>query len=141
MNETSATKKTERNKANYLAAKEAFNNKDIQKCLQYYSAVHEVQSSPGETGRHVIQHFFQGMYEMWGDITIKTEHIVAEDNWVMGRSIATATHSKTVLGIPPTNKQITAAFWDLHSFDEEGMISKTWNLIDNAAIMKQIGLL
>jgi predicted ester cyclase len=59
----------------------------------------------------------------------------------MSRSIASATHSKTVMGVPPTNRQIKASFWDLHLFNDEGVIIQTWNLIDNAAIMKQLGLL
>lgn len=133
--------KTERNKANFLAAKDAFNQKDIQQCMQYYSIDHEVKSAGAEKGRHVIQSFLEGMLTMWGDITITVEHVVAEGNWVMGRSIAIATHSNTVMGVAPTNKQIKASFWDLHLFNDDGDIIQTWNLIDNVAIMKQIGLL
>lgn len=135
------TQKNERNKANYLAAKAAFNKKDIPACLEFYSSNHTVQSMPAEKGKHIIQQFFENLHNMWGDLQISVEHVVAEDNWVMGRSIATATHTKTVLGVAPTHKQITAAFWDLHLFDEDGLIAETWNMIDNAAIMKQIGLL
>lgn len=47
---------------------------------------------------------------MWGGLKITVEHAVAEDEWVMGRSIATAIHDKTVLGVPATNKQIVASF-------------------------------
>ena len=96
---------------------------------------------PAEKGRHVIQNFFENMHNMWGGLKIVVEHAVAEGDWVMGRSIATAIHDKTVLGVPATNKQIVASFWDLHLFDEDGLIIETWNLIDNAAIMKEIGLL
>jgi predicted ester cyclase len=66
---------------------------------------------------------------------------LAEGDWVMGRSVATATHSNVVLGVQPTNKKIAATFWDLHLFNEDGLIVETWNLMDNLAIMKQIGLL
>jgi len=38
-------------------------------------------------------------------------------------------------------KKVSATFWDLHLFDEDGLIMETWNLIDNAAIMQQIGVL
>ena len=133
--------KAERNKANYLAAKQAFNEKDIPGCLAFYATDHNVKSMPAEKGRQVIQHFFEQLHNTWSDLKITVEHVVAEDNWVMGRSIATATHLQTVMGVAATNKQITASFWDLHLFDEQGMIAETWNLIDNAAIMKQIGLL
>jgi predicted ester cyclase len=130
-----------RNKANYLKAKEAFNNKKVDECILFYAVNHEVKSKQSEKGRDGIQKFLEGLHQTWPDIRITVEHAVAEDNWVMGRSVATATHSQVVLGIQPTDKQITATFWDLHLFDEDGLIIETWNLMDNLAIMQQIGLL
>jgi predicted ester cyclase len=130
-----------RNKGNYLKAKEAFNNKRVDECILFYAPNHEVKSKQSEKGREGIQKFLEVLHQTWADIQITVEHAVAEDNWVMGRSVATATHSQVVLGVPPTNKKITAAFWDLHLFDEDGLIIETWNLMDNLAIMQQIGLL
>jgi predicted ester cyclase len=130
-----------RNKDNYLRAKEAFNNKRIDECILFYAPDHEVKSMQSEKGRGAIQEFFERLHETWPDVQITVEHSVAEDNWVMGRSVATATHSQVVLGIQPTGKTITATFWDLHRFDEDGLIIETWNLMDNLAIMQQIGLL
>jgi predicted ester cyclase len=130
-----------RNKANYLKAKEAFNNKRVDQCILFYAPDHQVRSKQSEKGREGIEKFLLGMQQTWTDIQITVEHAVAEDNWVMGRSIATATHSQVVLGVPPTHKKITASFWDLHLFDENGLIIETWNLMDNLAIMQQIGLL
>lgn len=130
-----------RNKANYLKAKEAFNNKRVDECILFYAPDHEVKSKQSEKGRAGIQNFLEGLHQTWTDIQITVEHAVAEDNWVMGRSVATATHSKTVLGVPPTNKQIVAAFWDLHLFNDEGLIIETWNLMDSLAIMQQLGIL
>jgi steroid delta-isomerase-like uncharacterized protein len=131
----------QRNKFNYLKAKEAFNNYKMAECIAFYALNHEVKSKQSEKGRASIEAFLEGMHATWSDIQIKVEHVVAEDNWVMGRSVATATHSKTVLGVPPTHKKIKATFWDLHHFDEDGLIKETWNLMDNLAIMQQLGLL
>jgi predicted ester cyclase len=130
-----------RNKANYLKAKELFNQNKVDECILFYAPNHEVKSKQSEKGRERIQKFLEGLHQTWADIQITVEHAVAEDNWVMGRSVATATHSKVVLGVPPTGKKITATFWDLHLFDEDGLIIETWNLMDNLAIMQQIGLL
>ena len=130
-----------RNKENYLKAKEAFNNKRVDECILFYAKNHEVKSKQSEKGRDGIHKFLEGLHQTWPDIQITVEHSVAEDNWVMGRSVATATHSNVVLGIQPTDKKITATFWDLHLFDEDGLIIETWNLMDNLAIMQQIGLL
>ncbi len=141
MRNLNTTEVATRNKENYLKAKEAFNNKRIDECLLYYAKDHEVKSKQSVKGRDGIQKFLEGLHETWPDIQITVEQSVAEDNWVMGRSVATATHSQVVLGVQPTGKQITATFWDLHLFDEGGLIIETWNLIDNLAIMQQIGLL
>jgi predicted ester cyclase len=130
-----------RNKSNYLRAKEAFNNKRVDECILFYAPNHQVKSKQSEKGREGIQKFLEGMHQTWADIQITVEHAVAEDNWVMGRSVATATHSQVVLGIQPTHKKITATFWDLHLFNEDGLIMETWNLMDNLAIMQQLGLL
>jgi predicted ester cyclase len=130
-----------RNKSNYLKAKEAFNNNRIDECILFYAPNHEVKSKQSEKGREGIQQFFEIMHQTWADIQITVEHTVAEENWVMGRSVATATHSQVVLGVQPTHKKITATFWDLHLFNEDGLIIETWNLMDNLAIMQQIGLL
>jgi predicted ester cyclase len=100
-----------RNKANYLKAKEAFNNKRVDQCILFYAANHEVKSKQSEKGREGIQKFLEGLHQTWPDIQITVEHSVAEDNWVMGRSFATATHSQVVLGVQPTGKKITATFW------------------------------
>lgn len=130
-----------RNKQNYLDAKAAFNNGQVDDCILFYAQDHEVRSKQSEKGRDGIRKFLEGLHQTWPDIQITVEHSVAEDNWVMGRSVATATHSQVVLGIAPTGKKITATFWDLHHFDEDGLIVETWNLMDSLAIMQQIGLL
>jgi predicted ester cyclase len=132
---------TQRNKTNYLKAKEAFNQSRLAECISFYDPEHEVKSKQSEKGRAGIEKFLTGMQQTWPDIQITVEHVVAEDNWVMGRSVATATHSQVVSGVQPTQKVITATFWDLHKFNEAGLISETWNLLDNLAIMQQIGLL
>jgi predicted ester cyclase len=130
-----------RNKRNYLKAKAAFNAKDIEACILHYSPDHQIKSRPCERGRHEIQRFLESLHETWTDLQVIVEHAVAEDNWVMGRSRSVATHSKIVLGVQPTNKVVEATFWDLHRFDDSGLIVETWNLMDNMSIMQQLGLM
>jgi predicted ester cyclase len=130
-----------RNKNNYLKAKAAFNAKDIAGCMRYYALDHQIMSRKAERGRHEIEQFLASMHETWSDVQVIVEHAVAEDDWVMGRSRSTATHSKAVFGVAPTGKMIETAFWDLHRFDANGLIVETWNLTDNLAVMQQLGLM
>ena len=129
-----------RNKASYLAAKAAYNARDLDRCLDYYAPGHQIMSRPTPPGREQIRAFFESTFATWPDVQIVVENSLAEDDWVMGRSIATATHSATVMGVPATGKKIVSSFWDLHRFDEKGLITQTWNLMDTFSIMQQLGV-
>ena len=111
MEKQDALQKAQRNKANYLKAKELFNQNKVDECVLFYAPDHEVKSKQSSSkGREGIQEFLESMHETWADIQITVEHVVAEDDWVMGRSIAEATHSKTVLGVAPTGKKSSLRF-------------------------------
>jgi predicted ester cyclase len=141
MDERSKRAIESRNKENYLKAKAAFNQKDMTGCMSYYAPGHQMRSREVGPGRQHIERFLSSMHDSWPDLVILVEHAVAEDHWVMGRCTATAIHSKTVMGVAPTNRQIQSTFWDMHRFDDDGHIVETWNLMDSLAIMQQLGLI
>lgn len=130
-----------RNKAKYLAAKEAYNAREFDQCLTFYAQEHQIMSQPAPPGREHIRAFLIGTLADWPDLRLEVVHAVAEDEWVMGRCVATATHSTAAMGVPATGKQIVTTFWDLHRFDNHGVIVQTWNLIDGLTLMRQLGLL
>ncbi len=131
---------TMRNKANYLAAKAAYNARDLDRCLAYYAPDHQIMSKPTPRGREYIRAFFENTFATWPDVQLVVVNTLAEGDWVMGRSISTATHSASVMGVAPSGKKVETSFWDLHRFNEDGLIAQTWNLIDNLSIMQQLGV-
>lgn len=141
MNERHSHSSAQRNKQNYLRAKDAYNARDLDTCLGYYAPDHQIMSRPTPRGREHIRKFFEETIATWPDIRIDVANALAEDDWVMGRSITTATHSSPVMGVPATQKPVETTFWDLHRFNDEGLIIETWNLMDSLSIMKQLGLL
>ena len=130
-----------RNKQNYLTAKACFNARDIAACVAHYAPDHKVHAQAGAPPAPPIKLFFEQTIAAWPDIQLNVEHAVAEDDWVMGRSIARATHAVAVMGIDPTHKTIETTFWDLHRFNADGLIVETWNLMDGLSIMRQLGAL
>jgi steroid delta-isomerase-like uncharacterized protein len=128
-----------RNKANYIAAKAAYNARDLDTCMTFYAPKHQIMSRSAPPGREHIRAFLEGTLTGWPDLRLEVAQVVAEDGWVMGRSVATATHTMAVLGVPPTGKQVVTSFWDLHRFDDDGLIVETWNLMDGVALMQQLG--
>jgi predicted ester cyclase len=127
-----------RNKQRYLDAKAAFNRGDLDGCIAHYALDHQLRSREVGPGREHIRAFLASMQATWSDLAIVAEHVVAEDDWVMGRCVSTATHSTVVMGVAPTNRRIVATFWDLHRFDKNGLIVETWNISDGLAIMQQL---
>lgn len=139
---TDATKHANalRNKDNYLKAKDAFNAKDMATCMSYYALDHQIRSRPVGPGRQHIEQFLGGLHDTWSNLKIVVDHAVAEDDWVAGRCTTTAIHSKPVMGVAPTNREVRTTFWDMHRFNAEGKIVETWNVLDSLAIMQQLGL-
>ncbi len=127
---------SKRNKQNYLKAKAAFNARDLDACVGFYAPNHRLASS--REAAPPIRRFFEETIAAWPDTKISVEHAVAEDDWVMGRCIATATHATAVMGVSPTMRTMEAAFWDQHRFDANGLIVESWNLMDALSIMQQI---
>jgi predicted ester cyclase len=130
-----------RNKANYLAAKAAFNAQDMTGCMAFYALDHRIMSRDFGPGRVHIEQFLTAMHATWGDLHIVVDHAIAEGDWVTGRCTSTAKHVRLVMGVAPTGHQITASFWDMHKFDGDGRIIETWNMMDSLSIMQQLGLL
>lgn len=130
-----------RNKASYIAAKSAFNARDLDLCVTFYARDHQIMSRPAPPGREHIRAFLEGTLASWPDLRLEVAQVVAEDDWVVGRSVVNATHSTAVMGRAPTGKPIVTTFWDLHRFDAAGFIVQTWNVMDGLALMQQLGLL
>ncbi|MEQ1519240.1 MAG: ester cyclase, partial [Usitatibacteraceae bacterium] len=107
-------------------------------CMAFYAVDHQIRSQDVGPGRDQIRGFLAGMRETWSDLQIVVEHAVAEGDWVMGHCRSTAIHARPVMGIEPTNRRVETTFWDLHLFNDEGLIAETWNVSDGLAIMRQL---
>lgn len=135
---TDSQARAARNKLHYLSAKAAFNRGDLDACMAFYAETHQLRSADVGPGREHIRAFLAATWAAWGDLQLVVEHAVAEDEWVMGRCRFTATHSQIVMDLPPTGRTVDTSFWDLHRFDAQGRICETWNVSDQAAVLRQL---
>ena len=60
MNATDERPVNARNKSNYIAAKAAFNARDLDLCLTFYAREHQIMSRPAPPGREHIRAFLAG---------------------------------------------------------------------------------
>ena len=75
---------------------------------------------------------------MFSDLEGEPSHIMVDGDFVFVRSDLEVTHSGTAFGIPATGKQIEMKAFDLHQFNEEGKIARTWHLEDFWGAYSQI---
>jgi steroid delta-isomerase-like uncharacterized protein len=127
-----------RNLRSFLAAKAAFNEKDISRCMTFYAPDHHIRSQPSGPGREHIARFLSLLQESWSDLNVTVERAITQDDWLAAWCSVTATHSRTVHGIPPTHRCIATTFWEMHRFNADGLIAESWNLIDGLAILQQL---
>ena len=130
-----------RNKAIYLKANAAFNENRIEDGIKLFSLNFLSHKENGLSGREGVKKSWEDIRTTWPDLNLTIDQLVAEGDWVMSKCKAMATHTTTVMGVKPTNKKIAAMYWDLKHFDKDGLIIESWNMLDNAALMQQIGLL
>lgn len=88
-------------------------------------------SDPGQTPdiEGFIKHA-QDFGNMFSDLKGAPSHILVDNDLVFLRSDLEVTHTGTAFDIPATNKRIKMTAFDLHHFNEDGKIDKTWHLED-----------
>jgi len=72
--------------------------------------------------------------------TFTVEDVVAEGDRVVVRWTGLGTHSGEFMGIPPTGRSFTIAGIDVIRF-ENGRMAEHWHVVDQLALMQQLGLL
>lgn len=96
-------------------------------------------SDPGQTPdiEGFVKHA-QDFGSMFSDLKGAPSHILVDKDLVFVRSELEVTHSGKAFNIPATNKRIKLTAFDLHHFNEDGKIDKTWHLEDFWGAYSQI---
>jgi predicted ester cyclase len=74
------------------------------------------------------------------DMEIEVDLLLAEDDLVVGRWTATATHQGPMMGIPPSGRPITITGIDIQRV-ADGKIVEVWHQEDILGMLQQIGAL
>ena len=94
-----------------------------------------VNPLPGLEGVRQVVGMYRGAFP---DLHITVEDWVAEGDKVVTRFRAQGTHKGPLMGIPPTEKQVTVTGIDMLGF-EHGTISEHWGNRDDLGMLQQLG--
>src|SRR5579864_5887314 len=90
---------------------------------------------PGLEGVRQVVGMYRGAFP---DLHITVEDWVAEGEKVVTRFRAQGTHKGPLMGIPPTEKQVTVTDIDILGF-EHGKIAEHWGNRDDLGMLQQVG--
>ena len=84
--------------------------------------------------------FIRALRDGMPDLRIPLEDVIAEGDRVAGRLSLHGTHAGTLLGIPPTGKQVNAGLMVIARFDENGKWVEDWANWDQLGTLQQLGV-
>ncbi|MEV4623346.1 ester cyclase [Asanoa sp. NPDC049573] len=91
------------------------------------------------SGAEALKEVFRMLHQVFPDLAVTVEDLVAEGDKVAGRNSVTGTHQGEYMGVAPTGR--TIAYNEIFIFRfEGGRIAETWGVVDVFAQLKQLGV-
>ncbi len=87
-----------------------------------------------------VLEFFRMYRTAFPDLRMEPEDVLASGDKVVARVRATGTHDGEFMGIPATGKGIDVPMIDIIRFGDDGLASEHWGVINEMAMMQQLGL-
>jgi steroid delta-isomerase-like uncharacterized protein len=100
---------------------------------------HDPLPGQGEGREGVIDRFSILVEALAPRFTV--EDVIAESDRVVVRWTNQGTHVGEFAGIPATGRTFTIAGIDVYRVDDEGLLAEHWHVIDQLAMLGQLGLL
>ena len=121
---------------------EAFNQGDLDAFEELISddfVEHEDLPPDVPQGKAAPRAMITMMRDGFSDFRVTVEDMLQDGNKVITRSRFTGTHDGEFMGIPPTGKKFDVAVIDIIEFRNDQAIAH-WGVMDNAAMMEQLGV-
>ena len=121
---------------------EAFNQGDLDAFEELISddfVEHEDLPPDMPQGKAAPRAMVTMMRDGFSDFRVAVEDMLQDGNKVVTRSRFSGTHDGEFMGIPPTGKRFDVAVIDIIEFRNDQAIAH-WGVMDNAAMMEQLGV-
>ncbi len=100
----------------------------------------DIPPNPGQApGREAFKPYVANANQTFTDMKMTNEDIITSGNKVVVRSTFEATQTGAFAGFPAKNRPIKIMTIDIHEFNKDGLVSKTWHLEDWLGGLFQMG--
>ncbi len=92
-----------------------------------------------ELDREGWKNYAASFYEAFPDLTQAVNQVIVSDDRVVLHVTYTGTHEGTLFGIPATGNPVIMDGIGIFSFDENGLATENWAVLDVVGLLAQIG--
>ena len=132
----------EENKAVVLGCWESANRKDEAGFDKYYHENVVLHTTDGEiSGRDKVKEYLMGFITAMPDLDLQVEDIFGEGDRIFSRARLRGTNTGQLWGAPPTGRSVDVGWIMNVARVQDGKIVEEWEVVDQLAIMRQLGLL
>ena len=133
---------TEQNKALVLQFYRAFDDRRMEKALEYLAPnfVAHMAGIPEPLDREQFKQFGMSFYLAFSQGQHVFDEVVVSDDRVVTCGTFAATHLREFQGLPPTGKQISLSIMHIDRV-EDGKIVEHWGQGDALGLMQQLGII
>ena len=119
---------------------EKWNSQDLDAYMLLYHRDIDAKGFPGvQPGIDSLKGFYQAFWSAVFASQITVDDIIENDDKVVCRFTLKGNHSGTLMGIPPSKKDVQFEGITILQFDENNKCIKRWNQADFLGLMYQIG--
>ena len=86
----------------------------------------------------VVQ-YFKMMLAAFPDMRMDVEDVIASGDKAVARVTVTGTNKGEFMGMPATGKSATVKLIDITRFGDDGLAREHWGVVDQLALMQQLG--
>ena len=88
----------------------------------------------------VVQNF-RMLTAAFPDFQMHVEDVIASGDKAVARVRVTGTHKGEFMGLPATGKSATVDLIDITRFGDDGLAREHWGVVDQLALMQQLGVI
>jgi predicted ester cyclase len=92
------------------------------------------------TGAQKLKDVFARLHQVYGDLHVTIEEMIAEGDKVLSRNSVTGIHRGAYMGVAPTGKSVKYNEVFIVRF-AGGRIAETWGIVDVLSQMQQLGVI
>lgn len=118
---------------------DSWNSRDVSRMFEFWSPDLVHHHRDGDYGRDDVLSLMSGFMEAFPDLRFEVQEVLADGDLVSARMIARATHQHELAGFPATGREVSVAVMGMIRV-ADGRIVEHWNVMDELAMMQQLGL-